>query len=146
MPNLGAVLKEEIQRLARKEVRATVDPLKKRIADMARTNVALKRQVPHLEKTVARLEAEAKARQLKGVQKGAKDTKGARLGPRSIAAQRKRLKLSRKDFGQLVGVTANSIYLWETGEVSPKEKSRAAVIGLRGMGVKEARRLVEGDG
>ena len=95
---------------------------------------------------MARLEAEAKARQLAGVQKGAKNTRGTRLGPRSIAAQRKRLKLSRKDFGQLVGVTSNSIYLWETGEVSPKENSRAAIIGLRGMGVREARRLVEGDG
>ncbi len=145
MPNIGAVLKEEIQRLARKEVRAAIGPLKKRVAELTRTNAALKRQVPHLEKTVAGLEAEAKARKLEGVQTGAKDTKGARLGPTSIAAQRKRLKLSRKDFGELVGVTANSIYLWETGEVSPKEKSRAAIIGLRGMGVKEARRLVEGN-
>ena len=72
--------------------------------------------------------------------------KGTRLGPRSIAAQRKRLGLSRKNFGQLVGVTSNSIYLWETGEVSPKEKSRAAIIGLRGMGVKEAKRLLSGKG
>ncbi len=146
MPNLGAVLKEEIQRLARKEVRAVVTPLKKRVAELTRTNATLKRTVPQLEKTVARLEAEAKTRQLEGVQKGTKDTKGTRLGPRSIAAQRKRLKLSRKDFGQLVGVTANSIYLWETGEVSPKEKSRAALIGLRGIGVKEARRLLQADG
>ena len=146
MPNLGAVLKEEIQRLARKEVRAVVTPVKRRVAELTRTYVALKRQVPHLEKTVARLEVEAKARQLEGVQKGTKDTRGTRLGPRSIASQRKRLKLSRRDFGQLVGVTANSIYLWETGEVSPKEKSRATLIGLRGIGVKEARRLVEGDG
>ncbi len=65
--------------------------------------------------------------------------------PRSIAAQRKRLKLSRKDFGNLVGVSANTIYLWETGEVSPREKSRAAIIGLRRMGVREARRLLKAD-
>ena len=145
MPNIGVVLKEEIQRLARKEVRAAVTPLKKRVGELSRAGVALKRTVPQLERIVARLEAEAKARQLEGVQKGAKDTEGTRLGPRSIAAQRKRLKLSRKDFGQLVGVTANSIYLWETGEVSPKQKSRAAIIGLRGMGVKEAKRLLEAD-
>ncbi len=66
-----------------------------------------------------------------------------RLRPRSIASKRKRLKLSRKDFGKLVGVSANTIYLWETGEVSPREKSRAAIIGLRGMGVREARRLLD---
>ena len=142
MPNIGAVLKEEIQRLARKEVRAAVNPLKKRVAELARTNATLKRTVPQLEKTVARLEVEARARLLEGVQKGAKDTKGTRLGPRSIAAQRKRLKLSRKDFGKLVGVTSNSIYLWETGDVSPREKSRAVLVGLREIGVREARRLI----
>ncbi len=144
MPNLGLVLKEETQRLARKEVRAAVSLLKKRVAELTRANVALKRTVPQLERIVARLEAEAKKRQLQAVQTGAK-AKGARLGPRSIAAQRKRLKLSRKDFGQLVGVSVNTIYLWEIGEASPREKSRAAIIGLRRMGVREARRLLKAD-
>ena len=145
MPNIGAVLKEEIQRLARKEIRAAVTPLKTRVAELTRTNAALKKKVPALEKTVARLEEEAKQRQLRAVQTGAKatGTKVTRLGPRSIASQRKRLKLSQKEFGKLVGVSANTVYLWETGEVSPKEKSRAAIIGLRGMGMREARRLLD---
>ena len=114
MPNLGVVLKEEIQRLTRKEVRAAVNPLKKRVAELARTNAALKRSVPQLEKTVARLNDEAKARQLQAVQKGGKAAAGTRVGPRSIAAQRKRLKLTRKQFGQVAGVSANTVYLWET--------------------------------
>ena len=143
MPNIAAILKEEIQRLARKEIRATVNPLKKRVAELARTNAVLKRSVPQLEKTVARLNEEAKKRDLHAVQKGTGDTKGTRLGPRSIRAQRKRLKLSRKDFGTLAGVTANSIYLWETDEVAPKEKNRAALISLRGLGVRDAKRLLE---
>ena len=143
MPNIGAVLKDEIQRLARKEVRAAVNPLKKRVAELTRTNAALKRTVPRLQKTVARLEGEAKQRQLHAVQKGAGDAKGTRLGPRSIRAQRKRLKLSRKDFGVLAGVSSNTIYLWENGEVSPKEKSRSALISLRDLGVRDAKRLLE---
>ncbi len=145
MPNIGVVLKEEILRLARKEIRATVHPLKKRVAELARTNAALKKQVPALLKTVARLEGEAKQRQLHAVQTGAKakDAKNTRLGSKSIRAQRRRLKLSRKDFGLLAGVSANSIYLWETDEVAPREKSRAALISLRGLGVREAKRLLE---
>ena len=143
MPNIGAVLKEEVQRLARKEVRAVVNPLKKRVAELTRTNAALRRTVPALQRTVARLEAEAKARQLQAVQSGAKEPKGTRLGPRSIAAQRKRLGLSRKEFGALAGVSSNTIYLWETGEVSPRENSRAVLVGLRKLGAREAKKLVE---
>ncbi len=143
MPNLGAVLKEEIQRLARKEVRAAVNPLKKRVAELSRSNAEFKRKVPKLERTVARLNEEAKARQLQAVQKGGKAAAGTRVGPRSIAAQRKRLKLTRKQFGQVAGVSANTVYLWETGQVDPKEKSRAAIVSLRGLGVRDARRLLE---
>ena len=146
MPNLGAVLKEEIQRLARKEIRATVGPLKKKVAELARANATYKREIPRLMKTVSRLEAEAKSRKLTAVQTGAqgKAKKGTRLGPRSIASQRKRLGLSRKDFGQLAGVSSNTIYLWEMGEVTPREKSRAVLVGLRTLGAREARRLLEG--
>lgn len=145
MPNIGAVLKEEIQRLARKEIRAAVTPLRTRVAELTRTNADLKKKVPALEKSVARLEAEAKQRQLRAVRTGAKatDTAGSRLGPRSIASQRKRLKLSRLEFGKLVGVSTNTVYLWERGVVAPREKSRTAIIGLRGIGVREARRLLD---
>ncbi len=143
MPNIAAVLKEEIQRLARKEVRAAVGPLKKRVTELSRTNADLKRKVPQLEKTVARLNEEAKARQLQAVQKGGKAAAGTRVGPRSIAAQRKRLKLTREQFGQVAGVSSNTVYLWETGQVDPKEKSRAAIVSLRRLGVRDAKRLLE---
>ena len=145
MPNIAVVLKDEIRRLAKKEVRAVAGPLRKRIAELERSGAAYKRQVPGLLKTVARLEEEAKQRQLQAVQTGAqaRDAKNTRLGPRSIRAQRKRLKLSRKDFGALAGVSSNSIYLWETDEVAPKEKNRAALISLRGLGVRDAKRVLE---
>ena len=143
MPNIGAVLKEEIQRLARKEIRATVGPLKKRVAELSRANAEFKRQIPQLLKSVARLEAEAQSRQLRGVRSGAKELKGVRIGPKSIASQRRRLGLTRKDFGVLAGVSSNTIYLWETGEVTPREKSRAVLVGLRRLGAREARRLLE---
>ena len=111
MPNIGAVLRDEIRRLARREIRATVSPLKKKVAELNRSNAAYKRQIPQLLKTVARLESEAKSRQLKGVRTGAQELEGVRIGPRSIASQRKRLGLSRKDFGLLAGVSSNTIYL-----------------------------------
>ncbi len=143
MPNIAAVLREEIVRLARKELRATVGPLKKRVAELTRSNAALKKTVPVLQREVARLSKEAEARQIQSSRAGQKETKGTRIGPRSIQAQRMRLKLTRAEFGGLAGVSANTIYLWETGEVSPRDKSRAVLVGLRKIGTREAKRLLE---
>lgn len=142
MPNVNAVLREEILRLARKEIRATVGPLKKKVADLRRLSSSLKQKVETLEKATARLSEEAEARGLQKVRAGEEDTRGARLGPRSIRSQRGRLGLTRDEFGRLAGVSANAVYLWETGRVSPREKSKAVLVGLRKLGAREARRLL----
>ena len=73
----------------------------------------------------------------------AEKLEGVRIGPRSIASQRKRLGLTRKAFAVLAGVSSNTIYLWETGEVAPREKSRGVLVGLRKLGAREAKKLVE---
>ena len=41
-------------------------------------------------------------------------------------------------------MSANAIYLSETGEVSPREKSRTVLVGLRRLGAREAKRLLRG--
>ena len=50
MPDIAAVLKEEIARLARKEVRSQTEGLKKASAQYRRDIAALKRQVAELER------------------------------------------------------------------------------------------------
>ncbi|MCZ6688170.1 MAG: helix-turn-helix domain-containing protein [Planctomycetota bacterium] len=146
MPNIATVLREEIVRLARKEVRATVSPLRKRVAELTRSNAALKKAVPALEREVARLSKEAEARQIQSIRAGAKELEGVRIGPRSIQAQRKRLKLTREEFAKLAGVSTNTIYLWETGQVSPREKSRGVLVRLRKLRAREAEKLLAAAG
>lgn len=46
---------------------------------------------------------------------------------KKIRSLRKKYRFSRKYFGQLTGVSANCVYLWETGERHP---SRTAHILL----------------
>ncbi|MCZ6690508.1 MAG: helix-turn-helix domain-containing protein [Planctomycetota bacterium] len=146
MPNIAAAFREEIVRLARKELRAAVGPLRKRVAELTRSHAALRKTVPALEREVTRLSNEAEARQIQSIRAGAKELKGIRIGPRSIGAQRKRLKLTREEFGKLAGVSANTIYLWETGQVSPREKSRGVLVGLRKLRAREAKKLLAAAG
>lgn len=146
MPNLGSVLRDEIRRLARKEIRTTVAPMQKKLAEVRRLSVELKRKVDALQALSRRLAAEADARALEAARTGAEETKTARIGARSIRSQRKRFRLTREEFGRLVGVSANTVYLWESGKVTPRGKSRSALIGIRRIGAKEARRLIATSG
>ena len=53
MPNFGTVLRDEISRLSRREVRSQVDATKRATAQHRRHIAALKRQVAQLERQVA---------------------------------------------------------------------------------------------
>jgi len=68
---------------------------------------------------------------------------GARLSPRLIHAQRKRLGLSRESFAKLLGVSASAVLTWEGGRSKPRAEARAALIAVRKLGKREARWRLE---
>jgi DNA-binding transcriptional regulator YiaG len=63
---------------------------------------------------------------------------GVRFSARSVRAQRRRLGLSAADYGRLVGVSALTIYNWESGKSRPRQAPFAAVVAVRGIGKREA--------
>ncbi len=142
MPNIGAVIKEEVRRIARKEIRAAWNPLRKKLSETRLLAFELKRKVAALEAASDRLVRESSARALEKTRGSGAEAKDARIGPRSIRSQRKRIHLTRAEFGRLVGVSANTVYLWETGQVAPRSGSRTALIGVRKIRAKEAKRLL----
>ena len=66
MPNIASVLREEIVRLARKEMRSEMEGLKKTSAQFRSEIAALKRRVAALEKQVARLSKKETRREAPG--------------------------------------------------------------------------------
>ncbi|MES2993060.1 MAG: hypothetical protein V4844_16680 [Pseudomonadota bacterium] len=137
MANVASVLKEEIARVARKEIRAETQSLKKAVG-VYRTEIAsLKRRAQELEQALRRLGRPAK--KLAAVAKDDADPKGAlRFSPKGLASQRARLALSAADCGTLVGASGQSIYNWEAGTARPRARHLAAIAALRQMGKKEA--------
>ena len=61
MPNIAALLKDEISRLSRKEIRRQMGPMRKASAAHRRHIAALKREIARLEKSVAALGKRASA-------------------------------------------------------------------------------------
>lgn len=139
MANLASVLKAEIARLARKETKAQLDPLRKANAGYRRDIAALKREVAEL------------SRQLKAASKPSKkpqpepgDGRKLRFQAKGLKSHREKLGLSAAEYGALAGVSAQSIYNWEAGKSTPRQAQVAALAELRGMGKREAAKRLEG--
>ena len=103
MTTLATALKEEIRRLARKEIRAETSMTKRSSAQYRRDIAALKRQVRDLTKEVTYLKRQEQKRPSKS---SASAVNGVRFSPSWVEAHRERLELSAADYGALVGVTA----------------------------------------
>jgi DNA-binding transcriptional regulator YiaG len=136
MPNIAAVLKEEIRRLAKKEVKAQVGTTKLAVAKY-RSDIA------KLKRVLSQQEREIKLLQKQQGQQGQPQAEGeplesVRFSARSVKAQRSRLGLSAADYGKLVGVSGLTIYNWEHGKARPRRAQLAALIAMRGIGKKEA--------
>lgn len=136
MPNIASVLKEEVTRLARKELRAETEGLKKASAQYRSDIAALKRRITDLEKQLARLE------KLNGAVTAAKVAAApagpVRFSPKGLSAQRTRLGISAAEMGALLGVSGQTIYNWEAGTTRPRDGQIAAIAALRKMGKREA--------
>ncbi len=137
MANLATTLKEEIRRLARKEIKAQTGTTKQAVTQYRREIATLKRQVREQEKKIAFLEWQERKR-LGHPQASKEPTERVRFLPRSVKAQRERLDLSAKDYGKLVGVSPLTIYNWEHGKSRPQKAQLAALVAVRGIGKREA--------
>ena len=137
MPNFASVLKEEIVRLARKEVRAETENLKKAVAQFRSDNAGLKKRVTVLEKQLARNEKNATGKA--SPQAAAEGTTRTRFSAKGLATQRQKLGLPAADMGALLGVSAQTIYNWEAGKSKPRAQQLAAIATLRGMGKRQAK-------
>jgi len=139
MKNFATVLKDEVRRLARKEIRAQTTTTKRAAAAHRRDIAQLKRQIKALERRLGQL-----ARQLiiskpaEGGGGGETDGAANRFSSRSVRAQRRRLKLSAAEYGKLVGVSGQTIYQWEHGKSRPRRSQLAALVAVRSIGRREA--------
>lgn len=138
MPNFAVTLKEEIRRLARKEVRAQVTATKKAAAQHRRDIARLKREIKVQEKRVGMLASRLERQGAGAVVEAASELDGLRFSARSVRAQRNRLKLSAEDYGRLVGVSGQTIYHWEQGKSRPRKSQMAALVSVRGIGKRQA--------
>jgi DNA-binding transcriptional regulator YiaG len=135
MPNIAAVLKEEIRRLARSEIKAQVGSTKKATVQYRRDIAKLKRSLNQQEREIKRLKKQTQQGQ---PQTQEEPLESIRYSARSVRAQRQRVGLSAENYGKLVGVSGLTIYNWEHGTSRPRKAQLAALVAVRGIGKREA--------
>ena len=136
MPNIASILKSEIVRIARKEVRNETLGLKKAVGAYRTEIAALKRRTQTLEQELRRLE-KAGAKTVPAAASEA-SSRSMRFSAKGLASQRKRLGLSAVECGVLVGSSGQSIYNWEQGKARPQAKHLPAIAVLRSLGKRDA--------
>jgi DNA-binding transcriptional regulator YiaG len=137
MPNIAALLKSELARVARKEIRAETQSLRK-AAGTYRSEIAeLKRRLLLAEQELRRL---GKAAQKSNSSSEVVESPGPamRFSAKGLASHRKRLGLSAADCGLLIGASELSVYKWERGPTRPRAKYLPAIAAFRSLGKKEA--------
>jgi DNA-binding transcriptional regulator YiaG len=136
MTTLAIALKDEIRRLARKEIKAQTVRTTRAVAQYRREIARLKRQQREQERKIAHLETRARDT----VQASSAEVNGGtRFSSRSVKAQRRRTGLSAADYAKLLGVSPLTIYNWEQNKSRPRKGQFAALVALRGIGKREAK-------
>jgi len=144
VPNFAGALKGEIQRLARKEVRANVTPLKKLVAGLRRRVAQQRRLIADLERDVRR--GVKSTRAAMDSAEGENEKSQIRFSPAWVKRHRKKLNMSRRVYARLIGVSAQSIFGWETGRTRPRRGALESWRRIRGMGVREVKALTGAEG
>ena len=136
MPNLAVAFRQEITRLARREIRSQTQGLRKASAQFRRDIAELKRHASKLKSELVRLERRTGKDAAPRIAEA--DPAKVRFAAKSVVAHRRSLGISAADYGKLIGVTGHTIYKWEHGTSRPRRAQLSALASVRRLGKTEA--------
>ena len=142
MGKLEAIIKSEIVRLAKMEMRKISVPLKRDVFQLKRALSQLRRAVLTLDRVMARQQKALGERKVP-LEASPEEVKLSRFSPRLIRSLRKQLGISQKELAVLTGVTVGAVHLWESGKFRPKQEKKKVLVALRKLGRREVRKLLD---
>lgn len=135
MPNFAAALREEVIRLARKELRTETAGLKKAVGRYRSEIATLNKRLSAVEQRLSRRRKEnSQAIVAHDVDQSASKIRFSAKGFRSM---RERLDLSAPEVAGLLRVSVQTVYNWEAGTSRPREPQLSAIGVFRKTGKRE---------
>lgn len=131
MSNIATALKEEVSRIARKEIRNETAQLKKAVARYRSDIADLKRRLTAAEQSLTKIRKSGDAPPPAAQASKPEGTAGIRFSVKGFRTLRERLDLSGSEIAKLLGVSVQTIYNWEAGTSKPREPQLSAITVLR---------------
>jgi len=140
MAKIEGVIKAEIMRLAKREVRAVFRPLKREVWQMSTKLSNLSKGFASLNRMAKELHLEEKAKPK--LEATPEEVKVSRITPERISRLRKKLGISQRELGILIGASIGAILSWEKGKFRPMGEKKAALVALRKLKKREVKKLL----
>ena len=145
MPNLAKLLREEITRIVRLEIRKPAAALQEESEARSKAIAELQRRIAALEKGRVRPPARRAPAPVMVAGISGETWARARFTGPMIRGLRHRLGITQSELGKLINVSAQSVYQWERkpDRLRFRTKTKAAFIKLRKMGLREIRQHLD---
>jgi DNA-binding transcriptional regulator YiaG len=142
MGKIEGIIKSEIMRLAKREIRKITVPLGRDVWSLKSAVSQLRKAVLTLQRITTSQQKELEERK-KPLEASPEEVKVSRFSPSLIRSLRKHLGITQKELAILTGVTVGAAHLWESGQFKPSMKKKAVMVALRKLGRREVRKLLE---
>jgi len=125
--------------LFRSELKSDIDALRKSLAARRSEIVALKRQLKALGAQIKQaVKATSGSRPKVAAPATPADARKVRFSAKRFAAQRAKLGITQLQMSKLLGVSALSVFKWETGKARPRMAQLLKIQEVRSLGKREA--------
>jgi len=142
MAKFETLIKSEIVRLAKREVRKIAVPVSRDVRSLKSVVSQLRKSVLTLQRIAASQQKELEKTK-KPLEAAPEEVEVSRFSPRLIRSLRRHLRITQKDLAVLTGVTVGAVHQWESGQFKPSMKKKAAIVALRKLGRREVRKLLD---
>lgn len=142
MSKLETIIKSEIVRLAKREVRKISVPLGRDVRFLKSGVSELRKAVLTLQRITANQQKELERGKMP-LEAAPEEVKMSRFSPRLVRSLRGHLGITQKELAILTDVTVGAVHQWESGQFRPSMKKRAVMVALRKLGRREVRKLLE---
>ena len=142
MTSIARLLKETIERTAKKQVRSETEALRKASARYRKAIVELSSRMKEMERELSAIRKQVPSAAFPG---GSEQEAGnLRFSAKGLQSLRKKLALSKTECGKLIGVSGRVIGKWESGMTRPTGEQVRGIAAIRNIGKREARMRLEG--
>ncbi|MEJ2682925.1 MAG: helix-turn-helix transcriptional regulator [Candidatus Sulfobium sp.] len=143
MTSIARVLKQAIERAARKQVRSETESLRKASARYRKTVADLGIRMQEIERELTAIRRQLSSASAGG---GQHVPGNHRFSAKGLQSLRKKLALSKTECGKLLGVSGRAVGQWESGLARPTEEQIRDIAAIRKIGKREVRMRLEDKG